>query len=105
MSEEKVNIEEYIELHKSGIPIRKVKPIANQTFEVLRNCNVDVRIIDRDKNLGRLYKLSQLGTFTKDTVEHSHRYFYSIPFTSCTYLLQEFYSKYPSFFIILYSLL
>ena len=79
MSEEKVKIEEYIELHKSGIPIRKVKPIANQTFEVLRNCNVDVRIIDRDKNLGRLYKLSQLGTFTKDTVEHSHRYFYSIP--------------------------
>ena len=79
MSEESVDIKKYIELHESGIPIKKVKPIDNQTFQVLRDCNVDVRIIDRDKNLNRLYNLGQLGTFSKDTVEHSHRYFYSIP--------------------------
>ena len=84
MSEEKVKIEDYIALHESGIPLKKVKPIANQTFEVLKNCNVDVRIIDRDKNLNRLYNLGQLGTFSKDTVEHSHRYFYSIPLQTIT---------------------
>ena len=78
--EEKVsNITSYIELHNSGIPISKVQPIDNQTFHVLRNCGVDVRIIDRDKNLTRLYSMNNLMTFTKDTKEYSHRYFYSIP--------------------------
>jgi DNA primase len=79
MSEEKVKIEEYISLHENGIPISKIKPIDDQTFKTLKECNVDIRIIDRDKNLSRLYNLGQLGTFTKDTVKHSHRYFYSIP--------------------------
>lgn len=76
---ERVNIEDYIALHNSGIPLGKVRPIADQTFDVLKNSNVDVRIIDRDKNLGRLFNLSQLGAFSKDTKENSHRYFYSVP--------------------------
>ena len=75
----KVEISEYIQLHETGIPLNKVRPIANQTFEVLRSSGIDVRIIDRDKNLGLLYKLGQLGTFSKDTREYSHRYFYSVP--------------------------
>lgn len=79
MSEEKVDINEYIALHEGGIPLDKVRPIDNQTFKTLKGCGVDVRIIDRDKNLGKLFQLGQLGTFTKDTAEHSHRYFYSIP--------------------------
>lgn len=82
--EKKTNIDEYIALHKSGIPLNRVKPIACQTFNTLKNSNVDIRIIDRDKNLGRLYKLGQLGQFSKDTVEHSHRYFYSIPLQTVT---------------------
>ena len=79
MSEERVKIENYIALHESGIKLDRVKPIDDQTFNTLKGCGVDVRIIDRDKNLGKLYNLGQLGTFTKDTAEHSHRYFYSIP--------------------------
>lgn len=79
MNEQKVNIEEYIELHNSGITLDKVRPIPNQTFDVLLNSGIDVRIIDREKNLARLYKLGQLGAFSKDTKENSHRYFYSIP--------------------------
>lgn len=82
--EKKINIDEYIALHESGIPLNRVKPIACQTFNTLKNSNVDVRIIDRDKNLGRLYKLGQLGQFSKNTVEHSHRYFYSIPLQTVT---------------------
>ena len=81
MSEERreIKIEDYIELHNGGIPLHRVKPLADQTFQTLKESNVDIRIIDREKNLGRLYKMGQLGTFTKDTVKHSHRYFYSIP--------------------------
>ncbi len=85
MSEERVvNIDEYIALHESGIPLNKVRRIDCQTFNVLLNSNVDVRIIDRDKNLHRLYKLGQLGTFSKNSEEHSHRYFYSIPLQTIT---------------------
>lgn len=84
MKNEKVNLEEYIELHNTGIPLNKVRPIDCQTFNVLKNSNVDVRIIDRDKNLQKLYKLGQLGTFSKDTDKHSHRYFYSIPLQTVT---------------------
>lgn len=78
-SGKRVNIEDYILLHERGIPLEKVRPIANQTFDVLKDCNVDVRIIDRDKNLALIYRLGQLGTFSKDTKENSHRFFYSIP--------------------------
>ena len=74
-----VDFSEYIKLHETGYTLDKVKPIGNQTFQVLKDCGVDVRIIDRDKNLGLLYRLNQLGTFSKDTREYSHRYFYSIP--------------------------
>lgn len=76
---EKINIDNYIELHATGVPLSKVKPIDNQTFRVLRDCNVDVRIIDREKNLARLYTLGSLGKFSKDTSKVSHRFFYSIP--------------------------
>jgi len=79
MEEKVVDITEYIELHKNGIPISKVRTIDNQTFHVLRDCGIDVRIIDRDKNLTRLYSMGSLMTFSKDTKEYSHRFFYSIP--------------------------
>jgi DNA primase len=79
MSEKRVNIDDYILLHSKGIPLNKVRPIANQTYDVLKDSNVDVRIIDRDKNLALIYRLAQLGTFSKDTKTNSHRFFYSIP--------------------------
>ena len=62
-----VDFSEYIKLHETGYSLDKVRPIGNQTFQVLKDCGVDVRIIDRDKNLGLLFRLNQLGTFSKDT--------------------------------------
>ena len=79
MEEKKLDITEYIKLHEEGIPISKVRTIDNQTFHVLRDSGIDVRIIDRDKNLTRLYSMNSLSTFSKDTKEYSHRFFYSIP--------------------------
>ena len=79
MEEKKVDFTEYLKLHEDGIPISKVRTIDNQTFHVLRNSGIDVKIIDRDKNLTRLFSMGNLLTFTKDTKEYSHRFFYSIP--------------------------
>lgn len=79
MKENELQFEEYVDLHEKGIMIDRVRPIDNQTFHVLKQSNVDVRIIDRERNLERLYRMGQLGTFSKDTIQHSHRYFYSVP--------------------------
>lgn len=68
-----------IKLHSTGIPISKVRTIDSQTFFVLRDSGIDVRIIDRDKNLSLLYNMDNLLMFSKDSKEYSHRFFYSIP--------------------------
>lgn len=71
--------ENYIELYNTGVSIKDINPVDNQTYKVLMQTNVDVRIIDRDKHLKDIYALTTLKHFTKDSEEYSNRFFYAIP--------------------------
>lgn len=96
--ETEVDISKYIELYNLGTPIRKMKPITNQTYKVLSLSNSDIRIIDRDKFYQKLFLLKKIEHFIKDTKEHSNRFFYMIPLqtpsgTIVGFILRSVFSK------------
>ena len=78
-----VDINAYIELYNTGISLSKVKlPNPDENYKIFKSSNVDIRVVDRDKNLNILVdrnKFSSIEKFLGDTEEFSHRYFYMIP--------------------------
>ena len=78
MSNNKV-FDKYIVLYNKGVSIRRVNPIDNETYRILSSSNIDIRIIDRDSNIGEISTLSALTIMVKDTDEYSGRFFYAIP--------------------------
>ena len=78
------NFEQYIRLYESGTSLSKLSlPTKDQstldTFQVFKSSKVDVRIIDRDKNLDLILGLVSISNFVKDTANYSHRFFYMVP--------------------------
>lgn len=77
------NFNAHLELYNRGKSIKDMKPLKNQTYKVLMNANVDVRVIDREDCLDLLIeydeKCKDLIYFTNDSPKASHRYFYAIP--------------------------
>lgn len=78
---EQINFDNFIALYKGGKSIKSLKPLKNQTYEVLMAANVDVRVIDRNDLFNYLTKpeRTKLDHFTVDSNGKSHRYFYAIP--------------------------
>ena len=78
-----VDISAYIDLYNTGVSLSRVKlPNPDENYFIFKHSNVDIRIIDRDKNLGLLVqkdKFYSIEKFLGDTEETSHRYFYMIP--------------------------
>lgn len=68
-----------IQLYKSGISIKRVNPIDNQTYKVLITSNVDIRIIDRDKYIAEISTSEALKKLTRDSEMYSNRFVYIIP--------------------------
>lgn len=79
----KINVLNYISLYHQGIPLSQAKiPNPDDNFIIFKNSGIDIRIVDRDKNLRMLVDKDKFGSienFLKDTEEYSHRYFYMIP--------------------------
>lgn len=73
------NFQKCIDLYNSGISIKRVNPINNQTYKVLVSSNVDIRIIDRDEHLAEISSIDSLKQLTKDSEKYSNRFMYSIP--------------------------
>lgn len=97
-----VDISAYIDLYNTGYPLTKVKlPNPDENYRIFRSSNVDIRVVDRDKNLGFLFtgsKFKSIEKFLGDTSDASHRYFYMIPVqtpvgTIVGFILRSVYGK------------
>lgn len=97
-----VDINAYIDLYNTGVSLSRVKlPNPDENYFIFKHSNVDIRIIDRDKNLGLLVqkdKFYSIEKFLGDTEETSHRYFYMIPLqtpigTIVGFILRTVYGK------------
>jgi hypothetical protein len=87
------NIEGYISLYLSGIPLKNIKPLEDDTYKILSRGTVDIRIINRDISYNKILPLKKIHHFTKDFtyrdkdtgIKHKikdGKYFYMIPIQS-----------------------
>lgn len=77
-----IDFKRYVDLFNKGIPIKRLKPLKNQTYKVFANSNADIRVIDREKCLKEIAYCSQIKYFTADSKNASHRFIYALPIQS-----------------------
>lgn len=77
MENQKVNIQEYIDLYNKSIPITNIKPLEGQTFKIFKLSGTDIRIGNR--NL--VYEDSNAFQKIKYFIL-KNEYFYMVPMTT-----------------------
>lgn len=84
MNQSTFNFDDFIEVYRRGVSVKKLNPLKNQTYNILVKSNVDVRVVDRN-NINDLLtesRCKRLRHMTVDSPTSSHRYFYVIPLQS-----------------------
>lgn len=74
MESQRVNIEDYIQLYNTGLPLNKIKPLKNQTYSVFSKSKVKIRIVNRNSVYENPNAYTKIKHFVKD-----NNYFYMIP--------------------------
>lgn len=73
-----VNIQDYIELYKTGMSLEKIKPLANQTYRLFASCkDTGIKIVHRNHAYKNVRAFNKIKFFTK-----VQDYFYMIPVTT-----------------------
>ena len=71
----------FIRWYENSPSIKKMNPLKNQTYKVLRSSTLDVRVLNRDDMFKYLNDAdrSKINHITVDVGKKSHRYLYAIP--------------------------
>ena len=72
-----VDIQDYIDLYNKGIKLTDIKPLKNQTYELFKASDIDIRIVHRSKTYYKAEAFKKIRYFTTD-----NDYFYMIPVTT-----------------------
>lgn len=74
---ERVDIRDYIKLYENGYRLDQIKPLTNQTYQIFKNCGVDIRIVHRSAVYENAMAFTKIRYFIRD-----NEYFYMIPVTT-----------------------